>query len=304
MHLFHHDRNYIYNFWPREGESIAQAWGRLKSMLYSCPNHELSREVIIQKIYARLSLSNRSMLDTSCTGSFMMKTIEFKWDLLDRIKRNSEDWDLDNGKESGMTPKFDCVKSFMDTDIFHKFSTKYGLDSEIVASFCESFATHVDLPKEKWFKYNPPIEVKVVAPIKVEETTITYNDPFVPTAYIEKPPFPVRIKDHAKASTVVNKSNIRTPKPPEQIKFEPSIAMVKDLLADNIDGHVIYFCDEAARIAKPDTKDKNKPAVGMPLVSVKIGDHFYHGLCDIGASVGAIPFTLYQEIMNDVAPAR
>ena len=56
----------------------------------------------------------------------------------------------------------------MYTDAFREFSTKYGLDSEIVASFCESFATHVDLLKEKWFKYNPPIEVKVVAPIKVE----------------------------------------------------------------------------------------------------------------------------------------
>jgi len=113
-----------------------------------------------------------------------------------------------------------------------KFSTKYGLDSEIVASFCESFATHVDLPKEKWFKYNPPIEVKVVSPIKVEEKTITYNDPVVPTSYIEKPPFPVRIKDHAKVSTVVRRSNTRTPTPPEQIKIEPSVAMVKDLLAD------------------------------------------------------------------------
>ena len=135
-----------------------------------------------------------------------------------------------------MTPKFDCVKPFMDTDAFREFSTKYGLDSKIVASFCESFATHVDLPKEKWFKYNPPPEVKVAAPIKVEEKTITYNDPVVPTADIEKPPFPVRIKDHAKASTVVNKSNINTPKPPKQIKVEPSVAMVKDLLADNIEG--------------------------------------------------------------------
>ena len=79
MHLVHRDRNYIYNFWPREGESIAQDWGRLKSMLYSCPNHELSREMIIQKIY------------TSCAGSYMLKTTEFKWDLLERIKRNSED---------------------------------------------------------------------------------------------------------------------------------------------------------------------------------------------------------------------
>ena len=140
----------------------------------------------------------------------------------------------------------------MDADAFHEFSTKYGLDSEIVASFCESFATHVDLPKEKWFKYHPPIEVKVVEPIKVEEKTITYNvDPIVPTAYIEKPPFPVRIKDHAKASTVVRKSSARTPTPPEQIKVEPSIAMVKDLLVGNIDGHVIYFCDEVARISRP-----------------------------------------------------
>ena len=83
----------------------------------------------------------------------------------------------------------------MNTDAFQKFSTKYGLDSKIVASFCESFATPVDLPTEKWFKYHPPIEVKVAAPIKVEEKTITHNDPIVPTAYVEQPPFPVRIRN-------------------------------------------------------------------------------------------------------------
>ena len=93
MPLVHRDQNYIYNFWPREGKSIAQAWG-LKSMLYSCPNHELSREIIIQKNCGRLSHNDRSMLDTSCTGSFMTKTIEFKWDLLEIIKHNSEDWTL------------------------------------------------------------------------------------------------------------------------------------------------------------------------------------------------------------------
>ena len=31
----------------------------------------------------------------------------------------------------------------------------------------------------------------------------------------------------------------------------------------------------------------------MPVVSVKIGDHCYHGLCDMGASVSAIPFYSY-----------
>ena len=107
----------------------------------------------------------------------------------------------------------------MDTDAFHHFSTKYGLDSEIVASFCESFATHVDLPKEKWFKYHPPIKEKIEGPVMVKDETIIYNvDAVVPTAYIEKPPFPMRIKEHAKVSTMVNKSYIIAPKPAEQIK--------------------------------------------------------------------------------------
>ena len=99
---------------------------------------------------------------------------------------------------------------------------------------------------------------------------------------------------------MVRKSYTRTPTPPEQIKVEHNIAMIKDLLVDNIDGHVIYFCDEAARIAKHDTQDKHRPVVGMPIVCVKVGDHCYHGLCDVGSSVSAIPYTLYEEIMNDI----
>ena len=117
-------------------------------------------------------------------------------------------------------------------------------------------------------------------------------------------PFPVRINYHTKGSTVVRKSNTRTPTPPEQIKVEPSVAMVKDLFDDNIDGHVIYFCDEAARIVRPDIKNKHRPIVGMPIISIKIADHCYHGLCDTGASVSAIPHSLYEEIMHDIAPAE
>ena len=67
-------------------------------MLYSCPNHDVLREIIIQNFYARLSRDDQSMLDTSCTGSFVKNTIEFKWDLLERIKRNSENWELEKVK--------------------------------------------------------------------------------------------------------------------------------------------------------------------------------------------------------------
>ena len=47
LHEIHQDRNYIYNFCLRDGESIAQAWVRLKSLMLKCPNHELSNEIIV-----------------------------------------------------------------------------------------------------------------------------------------------------------------------------------------------------------------------------------------------------------------
>ena len=104
--------------------------------------------------------------------------------------------------------------------LFKSLAPKYGLDSKIVASFCESFATHVELPKQKWFKYHPPIKEEIKEPVKAKEETIIYNvDPVVPTVYIEKSPFPVRMKEHAKASTVVNKSQVRTPNPSEHIEI-------------------------------------------------------------------------------------
>ena len=56
-------------------------------------------------------------------------------------------------------------------------------------------------------------------------------------------------------------------------------------------------------IVKPDAKI-HRPVVGMPVISVKIGDHCYHGLCDMGASASPIPISLYQEIMHDIAPVE
>ena len=74
--------------------------------------------------------------------------------------------------------------------------------------------------------------------------------------------------------------------------------------SDNIDGHVIQFKGQTARIAKPCAKDKHRLVVGVLVISVKIGDHCYHGLCNMGASASAITHDLYKEIMHDIAPTE
>src|SRR3954470_30472 len=48
LHEIHQDRNYIYNFWSRGGESIAQAWGRLDSLMLKFPTMSSPRKLYLQ----------------------------------------------------------------------------------------------------------------------------------------------------------------------------------------------------------------------------------------------------------------
>ncbi|KAK1643219.1 hypothetical protein QYE76_061024 [Lolium multiflorum] len=73
--------------------------------MLKCPNHELPGNIIIDNFYARLSFQDKTLLDTTCSGSFTRNKEEFKRDLLDRIKENAEDWENDKGKESGYADK-------------------------------------------------------------------------------------------------------------------------------------------------------------------------------------------------------
>jgi hypothetical protein len=84
------DHNRIYNFWPHDGEIIAQAWGRLKLLMLKCPIHELPSNIVIDNFYARPALHDRDLLDASYSGSFTHMKEEAKWDLLDRIQENAE----------------------------------------------------------------------------------------------------------------------------------------------------------------------------------------------------------------------
>jgi hypothetical protein len=72
------DRNYIYNFHPHDGESIAQAWGRLKSLLLKCPIHEFPCNIVINNFYARLLGYYKDYLDACFDGSFTSKEVDTK----------------------------------------------------------------------------------------------------------------------------------------------------------------------------------------------------------------------------------
>ena len=110
-------------------------------------------------------------------------------------------------------------------------------------------------------------------------------------------PFPAKIKEHSIIASVVNKSTKKVIEPDEQIIVEPIVAIVKDLVSENVeDGHIV-FCEDASNIVSHPSRSRK---ASVPVLSVRIGDHYYYGLCDIGASFSAIPFELYKEIMHEI----
>ncbi|KAK1686640.1 hypothetical protein QYE76_047488 [Lolium multiflorum] len=292
----HKDRNRIYNFWPHDGESIAQAWGRLKSLMLKCPIHELPGNVIIDNFYARLSFQDKTLLDTSCSGSFTRNKEEFKRDLLDRIQENTEGWENDKDRESGIIYDYKCIEAFMDTDKFRNMSATYGLDSQVAANLYKAFASHYELPKKNFDKYHEPYKDKIDSSIN-KCVVVETADHVIPEAYIEKTPFPAKMKEYSVINSAVHKSEKKPVEPEEQIKVEPAVAIIKDLVTENVeDGHII-FCEDASNIVSHPNKPKQ---ASVPMLSVRIGDHCYYGLCDIGASVSAIPYELYTEIMHEI----
>src|SRR4051812_14853586 len=115
------------------------------------------------------------------------------------------------------------------------------------------------------------------------------------------PPFPSRIREHSFVTGIINKSERRTGEPEDQIRVDPQVAMVKDLATDDVSDSIINFCGVSTNIV---TAKNKSPVSGTPVVFVKIGYHNYYGLCDLGSSASAIPYSLYQEIMGKISPCE
>jgi hypothetical protein len=182
----------------------------------------------------------------------------------------------------------------MGTDDFYNISDVYGLDSQILANYFKAFASYVDIPKREWNKYHAPYKdtVNCVPARNIEVCTV---DRISPEPYIEKIPFPAKVKEHSMITNVISKSTKKAIEPDEHIIVKPAVAIVKDLVTKNVeDGHII-FCEDASNIVSHPSRSRK---TSVPVLSIRIGDHCYYGLC--GASTSAIPYELYREIMHEI----
>ena len=144
------------------------------------------------------------MLDASSSGVFQTTSKEDKWDLIERIQKNTEDWEIDKGIEPALNCEHDYIKSYVKTDYFNTVCSKIGLDSQLMIDFCKDFASHVDSSKKESQHHKPFKE----SPIEINVT-----DRVLPVVVYEQPPYPSRIDDHSFVIGILNKNGRTTDEP-------------------------------------------------------------------------------------------
>ncbi|XP_073300504.1 uncharacterized protein [Primulina huaijiensis] len=79
----------ITTFSQFEQESLYEAWERYKDLLRRCPHHELPLGLVVQTFYYGLISSNRTMIDATACGNLLRKTAEEGYELLEEMSASS-----------------------------------------------------------------------------------------------------------------------------------------------------------------------------------------------------------------------
>src|SRR3954464_150576 len=145
---------------------------------------------------------------------------EAKWDLLYRIQDNTEAWENDKGRKSGINYDYECIKSFMGTDNFRDISNKFGLDSQSIANYFKAFAYYIEIPKKKLNKYHAPYK-DVVSHVPVRSTQICTTNHIVPEPHVEKMPSLAKVKEYSMIISANNKGTMKTVEPGKHLSDEP-----------------------------------------------------------------------------------
>src|SRR3954462_14906445 len=110
----------------------------------------------------------------------------------------------------------------MGTDDFRDISNEYVLDSQSIANCFKAFEFYIEIPKKKWNKYHAPYK-DVVSHVPVRGAEFCTTNHIVPEPYIEKVPFPAKVKKYSMIISASNKGTKKTMEPDGQLNVEPVV---------------------------------------------------------------------------------
>ncbi|GKB77388.1 reverse transcriptase domain-containing protein, partial [Tanacetum coccineum] len=86
-------RNEITKFEQKPHESLFEAWEHYKLSIDRCPNHNMLLVTQIDTFYNDLTLSHRDTINAAAGGTFMQKTSEECYELIENMTAHHNHWD-------------------------------------------------------------------------------------------------------------------------------------------------------------------------------------------------------------------
>ncbi|GKC65794.1 reverse transcriptase domain-containing protein [Tanacetum coccineum] len=86
-------RNKIMKFEQKPYESLFEEWEHYKLSIDRCPNHNILLFTQIDTFYNRLTLSHRDTINAAAGGTFMQKTSEECYELIENMTVHQNHWD-------------------------------------------------------------------------------------------------------------------------------------------------------------------------------------------------------------------
>ncbi|KAK1626511.1 hypothetical protein QYE76_000826 [Lolium multiflorum] len=100
----------IYNFDQEDGEKLPEAWARFCSLIRAQPDHDLEKHDLLDIFYSGLTIESRAYLD-SCAGCvFRKRTPDDAEELLAKIGRNHDDWSTPEPTPTPIVKKRGMIK--------------------------------------------------------------------------------------------------------------------------------------------------------------------------------------------------
>ncbi|XP_040964434.1 uncharacterized protein [Gossypium hirsutum] len=76
------------------GESLYEYWERFKRLCVSCPQHQISEQLLVQYFYEGLTLQDRGMIDAASGGALVDKIPEQARNLIANMAQNTQQFGL------------------------------------------------------------------------------------------------------------------------------------------------------------------------------------------------------------------
>ncbi|KAK8278583.1 hypothetical protein V6Z12_D09G052900 [Gossypium hirsutum] len=92
------------------GESLYEYWERFKRLCASCPQHQISEQLLVQYFYEGLMPQDRGMIDAASGGALVDKTLEQAQNLIANMAQNTQQFGL---RRSGLGKRMDEGQSSM-----------------------------------------------------------------------------------------------------------------------------------------------------------------------------------------------